>query len=186
MGITQQIGASSLIKAGVCTSSTRPASPYAGQTIFETDTNKTLVWNGSAWIITNSPYINHAASQTFTGFTKGNATIVSRYVKEGNFVHFWGRCTLGSTSSMSGPLDINLPIPITAASTIVDPVGTCNAYNGSLIYIGHPINLFGGDVRITWLVTSGTYATQADTGAGVPFTWKATDYFMWNFFYEAA
>jgi hypothetical protein len=186
MGITQQIGASSLIKPGVCTSSTRPASPYAGQTIFETDTNKTLVWNGTAWIITNSPYINHAASQIFTGFTKGNATIVSRYVKEGNFVHFWGRCTLGSTSSMSGPLDINLPIPITAASTIVDPVGSVNAYNGTSIYVGHPINLFGGDVRLVWISTSGNYAVTHDTSATLPFTWAAGHYFMWNFFYEAA
>lgn len=186
MGITQQIGASSLIKPGVCTSSTRPASPYQGQTIFETDTNKTLVWNGSAWIITNSPYIDYSAAQTFNGFTKGNATVVSRYVKEGNFVHFWGRCTLGSTSVMTGPLDLTVPIPISASSTIVDPVGTSNAHNGSLIHIGHPINLFGASVRLTWLVTSGTYATQADTGPAVPFTWASGHYFMWNFFYEAA
>ena len=49
MGITQQIGASSLIQPGVCTSTTRPASPYTGQCIYETDTNKMLVWNGTAW-----------------------------------------------------------------------------------------------------------------------------------------
>ena len=49
MGITQQIGASSIIKPGVCTSSTRPASPYEGQAIYETDTDKVLVYNGTAW-----------------------------------------------------------------------------------------------------------------------------------------
>ena len=49
MGISQQIGASSLSKPGVCTSSTRPATPYEGQMIYETDTDKVLVWNGSAW-----------------------------------------------------------------------------------------------------------------------------------------
>jgi hypothetical protein len=49
MGISQQIGASSLIKAGVCTSSTRPASPYEGQMIYTTDLDTLEIWNGSAW-----------------------------------------------------------------------------------------------------------------------------------------
>lgn len=49
MGISQQIGASSLIKPGVCTSTTRPASPYQGQIIYETDTNLQYLWNGSSW-----------------------------------------------------------------------------------------------------------------------------------------
>ena len=51
MGISQQIGSSSLSKPGVCTSSTRPATPYEGQMIYETDTDKVLVWNGSAWVV---------------------------------------------------------------------------------------------------------------------------------------
>ena len=32
-----------------CTSSTRPASPSAGDTLFETDTNKIIVYSGSDW-----------------------------------------------------------------------------------------------------------------------------------------
>ena len=50
MGISQQIGAASMVKWGVCTSSTRPASPYHGQHIYETDTNLQYIWNGSAWV----------------------------------------------------------------------------------------------------------------------------------------
>ena len=83
MGISQQIGASSLIQPGVCTSTTRPASPYQGQAVFETDTNKMLVWNGTAWVIPNSPVQNPtgiellqsqsipgaSTSFSFTGFT---------------------------------------------------------------------------------------------------------------------
>lgn len=37
------------VKPGVCTSSTRPASPFIGQTIYETDTTSLKIWNGSAW-----------------------------------------------------------------------------------------------------------------------------------------
>lgn len=53
MGISQQLAASRLIQPGVCTSTTRPASPYTGQCIYETDTNRLYVWNGSAWVIPN-------------------------------------------------------------------------------------------------------------------------------------
>jgi hypothetical protein len=33
----------------ICTSTTRPASPFEGQTIYETDTNKEFTYTGSAW-----------------------------------------------------------------------------------------------------------------------------------------
>jgi hypothetical protein len=50
MGITQQIGASSLIKPGVIdNAAARPASPYEGQVIFQKDTDQLLIWDGSAW-----------------------------------------------------------------------------------------------------------------------------------------
>ena len=50
MPFSSVLGASSAIKPGVCTSSTRPSAPYVGQLIFETDTNRLSVWNGSSWI----------------------------------------------------------------------------------------------------------------------------------------
>ena len=34
-----------------CTSSTRPASPHEGMTAFETDTDRAIVYTGSAWIV---------------------------------------------------------------------------------------------------------------------------------------
>jgi len=39
------------LRPGVCTSTTRPGSPYNGQVIYETDTKQTLVWQGSAWVM---------------------------------------------------------------------------------------------------------------------------------------
>lgn len=50
MGITQQIGASSLIKPGVIdNTAARPASPYEGQMVYEKDTDMVAIWNGTAW-----------------------------------------------------------------------------------------------------------------------------------------
>lgn len=40
---------SSGLKPGICTSISRPTSPYTGQLIFETDTFTLKFWNGSAW-----------------------------------------------------------------------------------------------------------------------------------------
>ena len=37
------------LRPGVCTSSNRPATPFEGQMIYETDTDLTYVYGGSAW-----------------------------------------------------------------------------------------------------------------------------------------
>lgn len=37
------------ISSTLCTSATRPTSPFTGQMIFETDTKIIRIWNGSAW-----------------------------------------------------------------------------------------------------------------------------------------
>ena len=39
------------LRPGVCTSTTRPTAPFNGQVIYETDTKKTLVWQGTAWVM---------------------------------------------------------------------------------------------------------------------------------------
>lgn len=49
MAINNVTGAQSIIKAGICTSTTRPAAPFVGQLIFETDTSRLKVWLGSGW-----------------------------------------------------------------------------------------------------------------------------------------
>jgi|688.fasta_scaffold81935_5 hypothetical protein len=49
MPLSSVLGAQSLVRPGVCTSTTRPASPFEGQVIYETDTDLLLAYNGSAW-----------------------------------------------------------------------------------------------------------------------------------------
>jgi len=51
MGLSNYLPSSRLIQPGVCTSTTRPASPFNGQVIYETDTKQTLVWQGSSWVM---------------------------------------------------------------------------------------------------------------------------------------
>ena len=51
-----------MAKLDLITSSTRPASPAAGKAYFETDTNKIIVWDGSAW----TEIISDNASASFS------------------------------------------------------------------------------------------------------------------------
>jgi len=60
MGLSNSVP-NSILQPGVCTSTTRPALPYEGQVIFETDTNYTYVYDGSAWRI----YIGSAGTPIF-------------------------------------------------------------------------------------------------------------------------
>lgn len=46
------------MRPGVCTSTTRPVTPYDGQVIYETDTDRTLVWNNSAWVFLSTSTVN--------------------------------------------------------------------------------------------------------------------------------
>lgn len=48
MGISNQ---ASGLKPGVCTSTTRPSTPYEGMMIYETDTNRVLVYDNAAWVM---------------------------------------------------------------------------------------------------------------------------------------
>lgn len=58
---------SSGLRPGVCTSTTRPTSPYVGQLIFETDTAQLKYWDGSKW---NSAISAPTGSvQSFAGTT---------------------------------------------------------------------------------------------------------------------
>ena len=49
MPLSRYIETSNLARPGVCTSTTRPASPYEGMVIYESDTDKLLFWNGASW-----------------------------------------------------------------------------------------------------------------------------------------
>ena len=76
------------LKPGVCTSTNRPANPYDGMMIYETDTNLVRIWNGTAWkTLSYSDYTNGSViqvqsttktdTQTFTTATYTDITGLS-------------------------------------------------------------------------------------------------------------
>ena len=72
MGLESAYGVGSL-KTGVCTSSTRPASPFDGQTIYETDTDLTKSYNGTAWVASGGK-VGQVLSTTLTTPFTSSAT----------------------------------------------------------------------------------------------------------------
>ena len=69
------------LRTGVCTSTNRPTTPYEGQVIYETDTDKVFVWNGTAWVIPNAPAQNPTglefiSSTAFSGSATAQFTSV--------------------------------------------------------------------------------------------------------------
>lgn len=65
LGVTISNQAAGL-RPGVCTSSTRPVTPYDGQVIYETDTDRCLVWNNSAWVQLSTGTVNPPAMESIT------------------------------------------------------------------------------------------------------------------------
>lgn len=73
MPLSNYISSSRISQPGVCTSTTRPASPFQGQCIFETDTNRLLVWSGTAWTMPNQTTTNPEALELIKVQTVGTA-----------------------------------------------------------------------------------------------------------------
>ena len=77
MPLSTVLGAQSLIKPGVCTTATRPASPYEGQAIYDTDVATTLVWDGSAWIGSAGKVLQVVSATSVTAVSTTSSSFVT-------------------------------------------------------------------------------------------------------------
>lgn len=75
MGITSNLAASRLIQPGViASSSARPAAPYEGQVVYQTDTNGVYVYDGTQW---TPPWNTAWGKVSFDTNTSSDTTITS-------------------------------------------------------------------------------------------------------------
>lgn len=77
MGLSNYLPSSRLIQPGVIANSgERPASPYEGMVVFQKDTNQTLVWDGSSWVMVHDtdqpPGLQLIRSVSFSNSTAVN------------------------------------------------------------------------------------------------------------------
>ena len=144
MGIDSGYGIGSL-KPGVCTSSTRPASPFEGQMIYETDTDVLAIWNGTAW------------RQLAAATKSGSVLQVSSTTKTDTF----------TTTSTSNTDVTGLSVTITPTSTtskvlVMAQVNGANDFgvsNGFMQLVRDSTNINLGDAASSRSRVSGEFST---------------------------
>ena len=80
MPLSTVLGAQSLVQPAVCTTATRPASPYTGQAIYDTTVTQVLVWNGTAWATVGPPQ-TAIFNETQAGTTNGGTVVAATFTK---------------------------------------------------------------------------------------------------------
>ena len=117
------------------------------------------------------------------GWANGNGVWVAKYAKIGKTVHVQGFFTLGTTTTKGA--NLNCSLPVTAASNAGQPMTVFAIVAGAQAQlIGYLSNTTTFTIRA--INVAGTYALPAAVSATVPAAWVTTDYFTFNFTYEAA
>ena len=66
------------LRPGVCTSTTRPSTPFEGQMIYETDTDLTYIYGGSAWQqVSGGTAVGNSGLVYITGGTQSGSTALN-------------------------------------------------------------------------------------------------------------
>lgn len=122
-------------------------------------TNKKLIDSSSA---VNEIY---ETWQTYTpaivsGITLGNGTFSAEYKRDGDYVDFRMKFTLGSTTTITGAMTFGLPVPVVSGSTqkwIGQAIGGAG-YTGTVLIEPTQITIYNNSSLAVWNAT-------------VPFTW---------------
>jgi hypothetical protein len=131
--------------------------------------------------------INDAIEAVQTKLAIGNT--VAYYCRVNNFVHFYGKFTLGSTSAITGSVSLSLPINCDASiKTLGQPFGVLNhrdastgiVYPSDCVAVGVANYVFPSVTN-----TASTFAQRVNVNSGNPFTWAVSDSFFWNLYYKA-
>lgn len=124
---------------------------------------------------------------TINNLTKGNGTTdYASYVRVGDLVHCAVRFTFGSTSSLSGQIQLVLPIDATTATHTAYGVGVAYDTSATTFY-NMAVQGQGIDtVRLSAIGAGATYCTQVATSSTIPFTWATGDIFIMSFTYQGA
>lgn len=102
------------LRPGVCTSSNRPANPFDGMVIYETDTDRAMVWNNSAWVVLSTGRTNPGGLDFIKSQTIGTA--VSSVEVTGAFSSTYDNY-LVMVSGGVGSTNINLRLTLGSTAT---------------------------------------------------------------------
>ena len=111
-----------------CTSTTRPTSPVAGQTIWETNTNRLRTWDGAAWALQNG--LLGADFNGSVAVTNGSQVALGGTATY-NGDSLYNTSTGVFTPNESGNYTVTIRIPSLSANPAAGFGSTFNVYNSS-------------------------------------------------------
>ncbi len=148
-------------RPGVCTSTTRPTAPFEGQMIYETDTNRVLVYDSAAWVMPNSQTTNPPGLEFITSksWTTGSTVSVDNC-----FTSTYSSYRLVIRNAKHATASVNVVFRLRASGTDKSD----NSYYWSRQYIA----MGGGSGGYTGESNSGgiqpgIVATTSNAGSGV-------------------
>ena len=141
----------------ICTSATRPGSPFEGQVIYETDTDSYLSYSGSAWMLIWGPWTAFTPTVAFGATAWTLSANDSRYQRVGKTVHVTYAFRASSFNGGSGTLTATLPVTVrttSLAANSLPPLGTGAAYDVSAGNIYGCLVMPNSSTATIWRTTS--------------------------------
>ena len=117
---------------------------------------------------------------TNSGITVGNGTQTARFSEVGKIVCVSYKFTLGSTSSVSGGVNVGLPSTNNSVATCAVLIADAGTNNYTCMGTADPS---AGNVLIRPVRTDATYGTWSDN-LGAMFTWAVNDVIQFSITYE--
>jgi hypothetical protein len=121
---------------------------------------------------------------TLTNLTLGNGTLSARYAQINNFVHYEGKITFGTTTSITGTPQIAMPL--NSAQSFQQAGNVVYADSGVATYLGFPLQVTTSTIYLFIQNTATAYGTEVAVSATVPFTWGNLDNITWSVQYIKA
>lgn len=173
----------------ICTSTTRPASPWAGLPIFETNTGFLLTWDGAAWV----QGLALGAWPTYTPTLTQSAAVAktvtrAAWTRQGRMISGDFDLAVTATGAANNAITVHLPVPAAAGYSDGAIIGSGYWFDTSA-----PITLHGNlgivsDDRVSFYAGSAANAgnqmglTSSPNGAAI----ASGDRLVGSFRYEAA
>lgn len=133
-----------------------------------------------------------AFTPTFANLTVGNGTSSARFSRVNNVVDYYGYFILGSTSSVTGAINLTLPVTGNAIYGTINgiPMGDLEMFDTSAAtwFKGELFSISSTTVTRTriWTTSGTNVINNSSPSATTPFTWATGDQLLWNITYEAA
>lgn len=140
--------------------------------------NNSGTWNSSwAWV---------SYTPTWTNLSVGNGTVVARYTQIGKTIFARIQLTWGSTTSVSGSVQVTLPVTAQAMPGVGPQIGSTKLFSGAASFMGPFTQSSTTQGVIRWFQVSGSGILESNISASSPDTWNTTDEFHITMCYEAA